>query len=304
MTAHLLNPTSRATYTGRSATGRVSMNMGQLAGFRHWGYDNRGWAQTTQYRYSTTCRNVDGWLATERDLGLLEADTDDLQAWMSTRPRNAGTRNGYRNALIAYFDWAMDVSLRQTNPAEPLPRLRVPKHLPKALHADDARLVLDQSHRHGPRWAAVVYLMFFGGLRAAEVIGAQWGDMRGDMLHVRGKGSKDRVVPLAAECMDVVEDWRAVSPPSDWMFPSPRYEGRHQSYNWTYEQVRCVASQAGVPGFHPHKGRHTAATSLLDARATVRDLQAFLGHSSLENTAKYLAVRPVAVATAVARMAY
>lgn len=280
------------------------MRMSELAGFRRWGYDNRGWATTTQYRYSTTCRNVDGWLADEDRPDLLHADTDDLQAWMTTRPRNAGTRNGYRNALVAYYDWACDVSLRCDNPAEPLPRLRVPKHLPKALHPDDARLVLDQSHTYGPRWAAVVHLMFWCGLRAAEVIGSQWADLNGDMLHVRGKGSKDRVVPVAAECMDVLEDWRAVSPASDWMFPSPRYEGRHQSYNWTYEQVRAVASEAGVDGFHPHRGRHTFASSLLDAHANIRDLQAALGHASLENTAKYLKVRPVAVAAAVGRMAY
>lgn len=280
------------------------MNMGQLAGFRRWGYDTRGWAHTTQYRYSTTVCNVDRWLVQHRDTGVWDACADDLKAWMTTRPANAGTRNGYRDALHAYYCWMQDVAQRADNPADVLPRLRVPRHLPKALHDDDARLVLDAAPPYGLRWVAVVTLMFYGGLRASEVIGAQWADLAGGMLHVRGKGSYDRVVPLAAPALEALSDWRGECPSPVWLFPSPRYPDRHQSYGWTHRTVCQIAREAGVAGFHPHVGRHTAATHMIDRGADVRDVAAFLGHVSLQNTAKYLAVRPARVAAAVTRMAY
>lgn len=278
------------------------MNMGQLAGFRRWGYDTRGWALTTQNRYSNTILNVDRWLGD--DVSIMDATTEQLQAWMSSRPANAGTRNGYRDALVAYYQWLIDVSLRRDNPAEPLPRLRIARHLPKALHGSDARHVLDQAQTYGPRWVAVTTLMFYGGLRASEVIGAQWADLSGDMLRVRGKGGHDRDVPLAGPVLEALAAWRATAPASDWVFPSPRNLSRHQSYGWTYTKVREIAEAAGVSGFHPHVGRHTAATSLLDSGADVRDLQAFLGHANLQTTARYLAVRPARVAAAVTRLAY
>lgn len=280
------------------------MNMGQLAGFRRWGYDTRGWALTTQKRYSNTIISADRWLHDDGRPELMAAGLDDLKAWMTTRTTNAGTRNGYRDALVAYFDWAMDVSLRRDNPAAALPRLPVPRGLPRALHPEDARLVLDASHAYGLRWVALCKLAFYAGLRATELITLRWVDLSHDMARIRGKGGHARDVPLAPCAAEALEEWRGACPSPVWVFPSPRFDDRHQSYGWTHRTMQRIAADAGVAGFHPHVGRHTTATTLLDTGADVRDVQALLGHVNLATTSRYLAVRPARVVAAVGRLAY
>lgn len=277
----------------------MTLTLAQLAGFRRWGYDTRGWAQSTQYRYSIRVVNCHNHLDTD----LTAASTSDMLGWLSSLPTNPSTRNHARNAVHAYCCWMQDVSLRRDNPADDLPRLRIPKHLPRAYDPTIAAALLDAADRRGQRWAAAGALMFYGGLRASEITERQWADLTSDMLHVRGKGSEDRVVPLAPPALEAVNLWRPLADASDWMFPSPRNPSRHMSYTWLYRTFKAIAADVGVPAFHPHAGRHTCATTLVETGAHVRDIQALLGHSNLATTTRYLAARPQRVVDAVGRLA-
>lgn len=274
------------------------MNLGELAGFRRWGYDTRGWAQSTQYRYSTRVVNCSTHLG-----DLTVATTRDMLGWLSSLPTNPSTRNHARNAVHAYCCWMTDVSLRRDNPADDLPRLRIPRHLPRAVDPSIASALLDAADRRGQRWAAAVHLMLYGGLRAGEVIGVQWADLVGDLLHVCGKGSEDRIVPLAPPAAEAVARWGTMAEGSDWMFPSPKDAARHMSYTWLYRTVKAIAAEVGVPTLAPHGCRHTCATTLVETGAHVRDIQALLGHASLSTTTRYLAARPQRVVDAVGRLA-
>lgn len=275
----------------------MTLTMGQLAGFRRWGYDMRGWAQTTQYRYSMRVRHCANHVG-----DLTTATYQDLLGWLSSLPANANTRNSARSAIHAYYAWMQDVSLRTDNPADDLPRLKVPRQLPKPIDPTLTPAVLDAADRAGQRWSTFLHLMFHAALRVDETLRVQWADLTGPMLHVRGKGSKDRVVPLNTPTLQAVDQWRLMAPGSNWMFPSPKDPARRMSYSWAWQNVRDIGQAAGVDHLHPHRGRHTCASTLVTTGAHVRDIQELLGHSSLHTTTRYLASQPQQVAAAVSML--
>jgi integrase/recombinase XerC len=140
------------------------------------------------------------------------------------------------------------------------------------------------------RDAALFELLYGCGLRVSELVGLDLGDIDADEVRVRrGKGGKDRIVPLGDKAKAAVDKWvsarAALKPKLSALFLNTR--GGRVSARSVRRFVDDHALQSGLPKLHPHALRHSYATHLLGSGADLRSIQELLGHASLSTTARY-----------------
>jgi len=184
-------------------------------------------------------------------------------------------------------------------PWETLKKLRVPKQktLPDVLTVDEVRRLIDAVRTpHNKTYLWTVYSL---GLRLTEGLHLQVGDVDGQrmLVHVhRGKGAKDRYVPLPARTLDMLRAYWATHRNPAWLFPAT---GRNHQQGATATEpmaktsvqgaIRRVVVQLGLrKNVSIHTLRHSYATHLLEAGVNLRLIQQYLGHSSLQTTMVYL----------------
>jgi site-specific recombinase XerD len=162
---------------------------------------------------------------------------------------------------------------------------RHPKRLPDAPKAAEVEAIIELVEGDSPlalRNRAILELLYSGGLRSAEAVGLDLGDVDFDReaIHVRGKGGKERSVPLGEEAAHQLALYLRDGRPTlvrgavDAVFLSVR--GRRLDTSTVRRLVR-----------HPHRLRHAFATHLLEGGADLRVIQELLGHASLSTTQVY-----------------
>jgi integrase/recombinase XerC len=148
--------------------------------------------------------------------------------------------------------------------------------------ADDKALTL--------RDAAIFEVLYGSGLRVSECVALDLGDLEREELRVRrGKGGKDRVVPIGEKARAALDAWLAkrleLRPTSQAVFVNAR--GQRVTARSVRRFVDKHAIEANVPKTHPHALRHSFATHLLGSGADLRSIQELLGHASIQTTARY-----------------
>lgn len=267
--------------------------MDDLRDFRDWLRYDRGYARRTAEERARIARQADRWLRAERATTLLRASADDVRAWTRTQ-EDAATRHVYLYGLRSFFEWARVRRLRADDPMAEIPQPRVPpRRLPKALPREQAARILRAAVEAGPRPAAVVGLMLYAGLRLGEVQELRWEAVNLDTreILVRGKGSKERVIPMTSVLAGILKMWQEEA--GRWsgpVFPSPRVWRATAGDQTLRVEVWRACQRAGVPRVHPHALRHTFATELLRGGADIRHVQELLGHASLTTTQIYTQV--------------
>lgn len=200
-------------------------------------------------------------------------------------------------ALRRFFGFLAEEGLRGDDPSAALPRPGARRALPKTLDHDAVdrifavisdRLARDPVLPADLRLAALVELLYGSGLRATELVSLPRAAIRTDQpfLILRGKGGKERMVPISDRARAAVAAWRAHVPDGAWLFPSGK---AHLSRIRLYQVIKALAADAGVPPdrVSPHVLRHAFATHLLEGGADLRALQAMLGHSDIATTEIY-----------------
>lgn len=109
--------------------------------FDRWGFDKKGWSTTTRRNYYDRARRADAWIVANRGVSLVYASAKDYQAFLFSTTPTARSRNGLRQALIGFGAFLVDRGFRDTNPALELPRLPVPRELPRAFPTEIARAI-------------------------------------------------------------------------------------------------------------------------------------------------------------------
>ncbi|WP_010164109.1 tyrosine-type recombinase/integrase [Sphingomonas sp. PAMC 26617] len=231
--------------------------------------------------------------------GLAVASPEDLAlvgtAWL---PLSKATVARKSAALRRFFAFLEEEGHRADDPGAALPRPGASRGLPKVLdHADvdrlfaaiDARIARDPPDPNDLRLSALVELLYGSGLRATELVSLPRRAVAPDRpyLILRGKGGKERLVPLSDRARAAVALWRAhVAEDSAWLFPSGK---AHLSRIRLYQVLKGLAAEAGVPPdrVSPHVLRHAFATHLLAGGADLRALQAMLGHADIATTEIY-----------------
>ena len=204
-------------------------------------------------------------------------------------------------ALRRFFAFLCEEGHRADDPGAALPRPGPAARLPKSLsHADVDRLfavVAERLEAASPapadlRLAAIVELLYGSGLRATELVSLARNAVVPDQpfLIVRGKGGKDRLVPVSDRARAAVAAWRAhVGVERAFLF----YSGAgHLSRVRLFQLIKALAADAGVPPdrVSPHVLRHAFATHLLAGGADLRALQTMLGHADIATTEIYTRV--------------
>ena len=254
----------------------------------------RGVARNTLLAYRTDLED-----AATHVPNLADADGDALQglaAHWATLAASTVARKA--SALRGFYTFLQAEGLRPDNPASALPRPALRRPLPKILsHANiDAlfatiaeRLAAAKPSARDLRLSALVELLYGSGLRATELVSLPRPALRGDQpfLILKGKGGRERLVPISDRARAAVALWRVHVPEeSPWLFPSGK---SHLSRIRLYQIVREIAAASGIDPqtISPHVLRHAFATHLLEGGADLRALQSMLGHADIATTQIY-----------------
>jgi site-specific recombinase XerD len=166
-----------------------------------------------------------------------------------------------------------------------------PKTLPSVLSPDEVLRLIDAAP---PGRDRVLLQVAYGcGLRLNELLHLRVGDIDSArmVIHVRqGKGAKDRLVPLSLRLLQELRAYWRMCRPRTWLFPGRPADGTMSSSNVQRRFTRLVRRVGLTKHCSMHTLRHSYATHLLEAGVDVLTLQALLGHSSLQTTARYLHV--------------
>jgi integrase/recombinase XerC len=194
------------------------------------------------------------------------------------------------------------------NLALPKPGRRLPKYLTRQqvldLLAAPAKLLQTQKQRKGPgrpisvavclRDRAVLETIYSCGLRVSELCGLRAEDVDGNeqLVRVRGKGKKERLVPVGEPALRAIQDyWRTLRQPpsgaSPVFFADTKKAAPLQPVQLSRRLKQYLVIAGLDPGLTPHKLRHSYATHLLDAGADLRSVQELLGHAHLITTQVY-----------------
>ena len=213
------------------------------------------------------------------------------------------------NQFVSAAKFLYNVTLETPWPEKALPRCRVPHKLPVVLSATE----VDEFFQHVRtiRYRAALMTAYGAGLRVSEVVALQAGDIDSPRMLIRvrqGKGKKDRYAMLSPRLLEVLRCWwrsrrpagqRQQTSPEDWLFPGWR-KGRHMNTESLQTLCREAARAAGIDKrVTVHTLRHSFATHMLENGTDVRVIQALLGHTRIDTTARYAAVSPNAIARAV-----
>lgn len=225
------------------------------------------------------------------------ASSNDLSrlgtAWARLAPSTVARRSA---ALRRFFGFLVDEGLRGDDPSSSLPRPRFERPLPRILDEDEVRRMFEAAEDRASsdegaavRNLALLELLYGSGLRASELVGLPRGAVRvgQPFLVVRGKGDKERLVPISSRAEAAVANWMIQVPSgSPWLFPSGK---SHLSRVRLFQIVRAMAADAGISieRVSPHVLRHAFATHLLSGGADLRVLQSLLGHADIATTQIY-----------------
>jgi len=225
------------------------------------------------------------------------ASAGTLQAYMASlpaaglAPRSAARR---LSCLRQFFLFLLREGVRADDPTSLLEAPRVGRALPKFLSEEEVAALLAAAPGlaglRGPMASAAFELLYAAGFRVSELLGLPRAAFAGrpQLLVVRGKGGKERMVPISAMAHDAVAALISVAPASRYLFPgrNPKKPLTRQGFDLI---VREVALAAGVDParLSPHVLRHSFASHMLARGADLRSLQMLLGHADIATTQIY-----------------
>ncbi len=196
-----------------------------------------------------------------------------------------------------FFKYLNSHKILQNTTLSAISSPRQNKVLPKALEIDQTFNVLEKSAQlskkswQGLRDAAILTILYGCGLRISEALNLNVGDINNnDFIRIRGKGNKDRIVPVLPQVKDAVKAYMAECPYSfhngEALFVGAR--GERLSPRIIQRQMQKIRSSLGLPdNLTPHALRHSFATHLLAQGTDLRSIQELLGHASLTTTQRY-----------------
>ena len=214
------------------------------------------------------------------------------EQWADLAPSTVARRSA---SIRRFYGFLFDEGLREDDPSSALPRPVTRRPLPRLLDVDEVERMFaeleDRAASGRPlalRDLALLELLYGSGLRASELVSLPRNAVRSGQpfLMLRGKGGKERLVPVSARADAAVRAWQAVAPAGPFLFKGGK---AHLSRIRLYQLVRQWAALAGIAPARvsPHVLRHAFATHLLAGGADLRVLQSLLGHADIATTQIY-----------------
>ena len=230
--------------------------------------------------------------------------TDQVREWSIDRTEQGGSGAASMNrevsSLRTLFRWLLRTGAVGRDVVHPIPSLRTSQRLPafvpeSRMNGIVSECECDSEDFVRERNSLIVLLLYTCGLRLAELVGIDRDDFSADYasLRVRGKGDKQRMVPILEfvrekilSYLDLIARQNICNSAEKALFLT--HKGKRISRSVVYRMVRAELTRAGVQGKKsPHVLRHTFATHLLNGGADMREIQELLGHASLQATQVY-----------------
>lgn len=202
------------------------------------------------------------------------------------------------SGVRSFFRFLVLDGVVESDPTELLEWPSLPEHLPVVLTLEEIDRIedsIDLSKAEGARNRAIIEVLFSCGLRVSELVNMKLSDLylEDRVLLVRGKGNKERLVPVSAKAILDLKRWffdrnlMKIKPgEDDYVFLNRR--GAHLTRTMILIMVKRQAEEAGIKKtISPHTFRHSFATALLQGGADLRSIQAMLGHEKIDTTLVY-----------------
>lgn len=263
----------------------------------------RGAARATLKNYQRDLENFakfaggEGARVSSVDTGVIR----NYLAFMANAGLAASTAARRLSTLRQFFGFLYAEGLRSDDPCIPVDGPRRNRPLPKVLAENEVeRLLIEARKKSGPdgaRLVALVETLYAAGLRVSELVSLPVSVATSDtrIIMVRGKGDKERIVPLSEAAKKAIVDYVDVRPvflkngePSPWLFPSRGASG-HLTERRFGQMIKELAYDAGIESSRvsPHVLRHAFASHLLAHGADLRAVQQMLGHADISTTQIY-----------------
>jgi integrase/recombinase XerD len=235
---------------------------------------------------------------------LDEASTEDIRAYvasLSAEGLAASTVSRRLSALRQFFRFLYAEGLRGDDPTTTVDGPRIQRPLPKYLSEEEVAILLAFAHEakgpEGKRLVALLEVLYATGLRVSELVGLPLSAVTRDVrfLTVRGKGGKERIVPLSDPALAALAIYRDVrlffipeGTDSPWLFPSRGKSGYLTDRRFA-QLLKELAIKANIKKSRvsPHVLRHAFASHLLANGADLRAVQQMLGHADISTTQIY-----------------
>lgn len=269
-----------------------------------------GASNNTQMAYARDLKGFADWVD-QRELNFAEVQREDVEDYMvfcDAQELAKSTRARRLSAIKQLFRFAYEEGWRDSNPAIQIKGPGQDKRLPKTLDIAEVDKLIEAARQSGrnrkdrTRNICLMELLYATGMRVSELVSMPVSATRGDprMLLIRGKGGKERMVPLSTPARTSLAAWlqlrdsledEAVSngkSGSPYLFPSRGKLG-HLTRHRFYALIKEFAATGGVnpDKVTPHTLRHAFATHLLANGADLRSIQTLLGHADVATTEIY-----------------
>lgn len=271
--------------------------------------EERGASPETIRAYQSDLRQFLAFATAKRATGsppLKPSDADPMLVreylyWLDRRREQASSMARKLAALRTFYRFLNRDTDGGPNPAAEVRTPKLPRRLPRVLSKDDANALMEfpgDGDPAGRRDRAILETLYSTGARVSELVGMNREDLdvREGLVRLRGKGRKERIVPIGDVALEAIEEYHAAlrrhSPPvtrhpehGQPVFRNAR--GGRLTVRSVDRLVARYSARLMGGRVSPHALRHSFATHLLDEGADLRAIQEMLGHASLGTTQKY-----------------
>lgn len=278
----------------------------QLRAFLDMMASERGAAENTIAAYTNDLEHVFAFLES-RGVTSLGAQSKDIQTYLvslSDEGIAPSSRSRRLSAMRQYYKFLLAEGIVDADPTATLTGPKKRRALPKVLSIAEVDRLLETSAKsceglserqlfRALRSNCLLELLYATGMRVSELVSLPRSVLRGDkrLLSIKGKGGRERLVPLNASARQALDRFLAVSgrfDNSQWLFPSKSELG-HVTRQGFAKDLKEIAEAAGIGAtrISPHVLRHAFASHLLDRGADLRAVQQLLGHADISTTEIY-----------------
>lgn len=269
-----------------------SNNIDILSGYNYYLKVERGLSPNTVKAYTADIEGFYEFLR-HRGVTLRDASSSDISDYIIRVSDYLSKRSQARllSSLNSFFDYLVSEGERKDNPSSAVDSPKLGKYLPVVLSVEEVCAILKAAPNERDR--AILEVLYGCGLRVSEVCSLRISEvyLKDMFVKVMGKGSKERLVPMAPSTASAIMDYLSVRPGSDAGCEDVLFLnrfGRALSRVAVFKMVKSVALVAGVDkNLSPHTFRHSFATHLIENGADLRVVQEMLGHESILTTEIY-----------------
>ena len=240
-------------------------------------------------------------------LGVTQEELEKYIIYLKIR-HSRSTRARHLSSIKQFFKFCVEAGFLTMDPSSQFSGPKLPKPLPKTLTVEEVDKLLKVAKTQGhteferARNKCLMEILYASGMRITELMSLPVAAARGrpKMILIKGKGSKERLVPLSPPAIEALDHWLKLRDEKEdlslkeglkrsrFLFPSNSKNG-YLTRNWFFNKIKSWAIEAGVKSesVSPHTIRHAFATHLLSNGADLRVIQTLLGHSDITTTEIY-----------------